>query len=140
MELLRTQPTHTAFSQPWFDACNAGRLLIQRCESCAEYQFYPRILCSHCGAAKPAWVEAAGQADIVSFTVVRRAVSKAYSAPYVVALVRLVEGPTMMSQIVDADPEGISIGDRVDVQFEAWDEDQAMPVFTLSKKQEVKSP
>ncbi|MFK8040926.1 Zn-ribbon domain-containing OB-fold protein [Congregibacter sp.] len=129
--MLRTQPTRSAFSEPWFKACNEGRLLIQRCESCGHHQFYPRIVCRNCGAAEPAWVEASGKGLIVSFTVVRRPISEAYAAPYVVALVDLEEGPRMMGNIVSAPLEGLGIGMAVSLQFESWGDDVALPVFTL---------
>ena len=67
----------------------------------------------------------------------RRAVSSAYTAPYVVVLVDLDEGPRMMSQLVDVDPDGdaIGVGVRVSVDFSAWDDDVAMPVFRLLEEQ-----
>ena len=68
---------------------------------------------------------------IASFTVVRRAVSKAYDAPYVVALIDLAEGPRMMSTLVDVDPESVAIGQSVTVAFADWSEDISMPVFNV---------
>lgn len=128
--MLRTQPPRSALSEPWFDACNNGRLLIQHCRSCASYQFYPRIVCRACGAGDPQWVEACGRGLIASFSIVRHAISEAYSAPYVVALVDLQEGPRLMTNIVNCDLEQISIGMRVSLQFESWGDGLSMPVFT----------
>jgi len=130
--MLRTQPTRSAFSEPWFQACSEGRLLIQRCNDCGHYQFYPRIVCRDCGAREPAWVEASGRGLLASFTVVRRPVTEAYQAPYVVALVDLEEGPRMMSNIVSALPEDLEIGMAVSLRFESWSDDVALPVFTLA--------
>ncbi len=129
--MLRTQPTRSALSEPWFDACKHERLLIQQCSACGSYQFYPRILCTHCDARDPTWVEASGSGRIASFTVVRRAVSEAYEAPYVVALVDLEEGPRLMTNIVDCAPEAVRIGARVSVRFEPWGADVDLPVFAL---------
>lgn len=128
--MLRTQPTRTAFSAPWFEACSEGRLLIQHCETCGHYQFYPRVFCTNCGGAQPAWVEASGNGRIASFTIVRRPVSSAYEAPYVVALVTLEEGPRMMSNIVDCDTHTLRIGDQLTVSFERWSDEVSLPVFT----------
>lgn len=71
---------------------------------------------------------------IASFTVVRRAVSPAYQAPYVVALIDLAEGPRMMSAIVDAEPEQLAVGVTVAVDFQAWSDDISLPVFRLRQK------
>lgn len=135
--MQRTQPVKSSFSAPWFEACNDGRLLLQRCGTCSQFQFYPRILCAHCGADTPAWAEASGDATLASFTVVRRAVSKAYTTPYVVALVQLAEGPQLMSHIVDVESDALRIGMPLTLRFEAWSEDTSMPVFTPVEKQEV---
>ena len=137
--MLRTQPTRTAFSEPWFSACAEGRLLIQRCEDCGHYQFYPRVICSSCASSNVQWVEASGKARLTSFSVVRRAVSRAYEAPYVVALVELQEGPRMMSNIIDVDPQTVRIGAPLSVRFESWSDEVTLPVFTVATAQEVEA-
>ena len=63
---------------------------------------------------------------------VRRAISKAYDAPYIVALIDLDEGVRMMSNVVDADPEQVSVGDSVTVDFENWSDELRLPVFRLA--------
>ena len=128
----RTQPTRTALSEPWFEGCNRGELLLQQCTSCAAHQFYPRTLCTRCGSAALAWVESSGSGQVASFTVVRRPVSKAYQAPYVVALVELAEGPRLMTNIVGCAPEEVCIGMPVTVTFESWSDDVSLPVFTAA--------
>jgi uncharacterized OB-fold protein len=62
---------------------------------------------------------------------VRRPVSPAFAAdvPYVVALVTLAEGPTMMTKIVGCAPERVTIGMEVVVIFEDWTEDISIPKF-----------
>lgn len=131
--MRRIQPAPSGLARHWFAACREGRLLLQRCRCCARFQFYPRTICAHCHSADPAWVQAEGVGSIASFTVVRRAVSPAYVAPYVIALVDLVEGPRMMTQIVACEPEDLSIGRAVRVRFEPWADESYMPVFTLQE-------
>ena len=74
-------------------------------------------------------MEASGAGRVASFTVVRRAVSEAYAAPYVVALVDLAEGPRLMTNIVECAPEAVRVGLDVTVRFEAWADDVTLPVF-----------
>ena len=66
---------------------------------------------------------------------VRRPVSEAYAAdiPYVVALIELDEGPTMMSNVVECNPEALKIGDPVRVLFEDWSKDISIPMFSPAK-------
>jgi uncharacterized OB-fold protein len=124
-------PVSTPLTEPFWEACRRHELLIQHCGSCGAYQFYPRTLCTACGAAAPDWARASGQAQVKSFTIVRRAVSEAYAAdaPYVVALVELAEGPTLMTNIVGCAPEDVAIGMAVEVAFDDWPEGVTVPKF-----------
>ena len=130
-KIPRIQPPETEVSRPFWEGCIAGELRLQYCRSCARYQFYPRIICSHCGAGEPEWRAVSGAGHIASFSVVRRGISRAYPAPYVVALIDLDEGPRMMSSIVDASPELVTVGAAVDVKFENWGAEHVLPVFCL---------
>ena len=40
----------------------------------------------------------------------------------------------MMSTVIDADPDQVSIGDAVTVDFESWSEDFSLPVFRLTER------
>ena len=79
-------------------------------------------MCSHCGSRALNWRAVSGKGRIASFTVVRRGVSSAYEAPYVVALIDLQEGPRMMSQIVELNPDttDLRVGAEVEVSFAVW--------------------
>lgn len=125
----RNFPPPSALSDAFYAGCREGSLLLQQCGDCDGWQFYPRILCSHCGSRSLHWRAASGRGCIATFTVVRQPVSPAYEAPYVVALVDLEEGPRMMSHIVGCDPESVRVGDAVAVQFEDWSDTLTMPVF-----------
>ena len=101
MSGARDVPVPTPETAPFWEGCREGRLLIQHCAACGHRQFYPRLLCTACGATAPAWIEASGRAVVESFTIVRQAIapSRAPDVPYVLALVRLDEGPTLMTNI-----------------------------------------
>jgi uncharacterized OB-fold protein len=60
---------------------------------------------------------------------VRRPVSKAYDAPYVIALIDLPEGVRMMAQVEGVDVDTVSVGLSVKAQFEAWSDEVTLPVF-----------
>lgn len=126
-------PQPTALSAPYWRAAREGRLVVQRCESCGHAQFYPRSLCTRCSSERLAWSACSGRGRVKTFTVIRRAVSAAYEAdvPYVVALIELEEGPTLMSNVVACAPEALRIGASVRVRFDAWSADVSVPVFTL---------
>ena len=124
-------PRPTPDTQPFWDACRKHRLLIQHCKSCGHHQFYPRLVCSECLGLELEWVEASGRGVVRSFTILRQAISPAYAddVPYVVALIRLEEGPTMMSNVVDCDAESVHIGMAVEVLFSAYTDEITVPQF-----------
>lgn len=106
--------------------------MLERCQSCKAWQFYPRGFCTACGGEQVAFEQASGRGVIRSFTIIRRAVLPAYKndLPFAVALIKLDEGPVMMSRVVtDGASESLQIGRRVTVEFQPWAEGQQLPVF-----------
>ncbi len=89
--LDKNLPQPTAETAADWEGCRKHQLLIQRCTQCGHYQFYPRIVCTACMSDGVEWVQASGYGRVSSFTIIRRAVSKAYAAevPYVIALIEL---------------------------------------------------
>ncbi len=122
-------PKETELSTPYWQGCRDGVLYMQSCDGCGLFQFYPRTICSHCGDKQLQWLPVSGRGRVLSFSVVRRGISPAYEAPYVVALIALEDGPTMMSGIQTQDPATVRVGARVEVVFESWDEEVAVPMF-----------
>jgi hypothetical protein len=94
-------------------------------------QFYPRSLCTVCASLRLEWVAASGRGRVASYTIVRRPLSEAWAAevPYVVALIELEEGPTMMSNVIGCEVGQLRTGLAVEVLFEPWSADIAVPKF-----------
>ena len=118
-------------TEVWWESCREHELMIQRCSKCGAFQFYPRIICSSCASGQIEWVQSAGRGKVVTFTICRVPVAEAYAAdvPYVVALIQLQEGPTMMSNIVNCDSDSVFSGMEVEVVFEIWNDEITMPQF-----------
>jgi uncharacterized OB-fold protein len=108
-----------------FEAASAGKLLVPHCNACGRSHWYPRGICPHCFSQNLAWNEASGKGTIYSFSIMRRA-----EVPYVMAYVTLEEGPTMMTNIVDCDLDGIKIGQRVTLKFVPSENGPPVPMFT----------
>lgn len=134
--LSKNLPVPDFLTQPYWDGCREGKLLLQRCAKCNRHQFYPRLFCTSCSSRQLEWSEASGRGQVLSYTVVRHAVSKAYEKdiPFIVALITLDEGPTMMSSVVQCDPEEVSIGAPVKATFQDWGAGMKLPVFRLKEK------
>ena len=114
-------PTVLPEVKPFWDATAEGRLLLPRCEDCQGLIWYPRPFCPACGSLRISWIEASGRGSVYSFTVNRRGVGDLPEyrqvGPYVLAYVELDEGPRIMTNIVECDPDSVKIGQRVEVVF-----------------------
>lgn len=118
----RPQPTlDEADTGPFWRACGEHRLTYRRTPH-GEVVFFPR-------RGRGEECESAGRGVIYTYTVVRRHGQPYFRArvPYVVALVDLDEGFRMLAE-VDADPETVRVGQRVEVGWEDHGE-IAVPVF-----------
>ncbi|HSL48523.1 MAG TPA: Zn-ribbon domain-containing OB-fold protein [Candidatus Deferrimicrobiaceae bacterium] len=118
-------PTPTPETAPFWDAAAKGRLLVKSCVACGRAHHYPRPRCPFCGSDRTEWKDSAGRGTIYSFSVMRRA-----TPPYVIAYVTLDEGPTMMTNLVDCDFDGLRIGQPVRVVWTPTDGGPPVPMFT----------
>lgn len=108
-------------TEPFWNACVEGRLLVQRCTACGTHQFYPRPFCLSCESSTLEWAETKGTGTIYSITTVRLPVTPELPPPYLLALVDLDEGPRLLTNI---EADAASIGDRVSV---AWRQREGLP-------------
>ena len=129
IELVGTRPDPRGEEATFFDYCQQGLLMIQRCLTCGRAIFYPRSVCPSCLSRQIEWVEADGRGTVFTFTVQHREpLGFKGQAPYVTAMIELVEGVRIFSRVV-ADPAAVSIGLPVQVAFATVDGSFRVPVF-----------
>ncbi len=119
-----TAPVQYPDSAPFWEAARAGKLLVKYCMECDKPHWYPRPLCPFC-LGETHWRDSAGTGEIYSVSVTRRAGPIAYAIAYV----RLDEGVTMLTNIVDCDLDAVKIGDRVRVVFKPTENGAPVPMF-----------
>jgi uncharacterized OB-fold protein len=137
-ELPAPTPLIASHSADFWAATREERFLVGHCHACDQWFWPPtRSFCPRCGKAA-SLREAAGTGSIYSYTIVRVSGAialggEAYkdAVPYVLAYVELTEGPTMLTNIVGVDPDGVTIGLPVRVEFSrtGGPEDPALPRF-----------
>jgi len=127
-------PTIEPETEPFWEAARNRRLLIQRCEACERWQYYPRPFCASCWSGDVAWAEASGEATLYTFSIVRRNDLPPFDerVPYVAAVVDLAEGPRMITEVVDCDHDAVEIGMPLDVTFRDLTDEVTIPVFRPS--------
>jgi uncharacterized OB-fold protein len=118
--MLKPQPRVTELNRPFWNGCNEGRLMIQRCAACSRAVFYPRVCCPFCRHGVLDWIQASGLGKVISHTTVQRTHHDSFNAeaPYVFAAVELEEGPCLYAQLRGAPTDGTSlIGRPVAAEF-----------------------
>lgn len=113
-------PDNAAFWQ----AAREGRLMLRYCTACGKPHWYPRVLCPFC-LGDTEWKTATGFGEIYTYSITRRVGPQ----PFCIAYVRLDEGVTMLTHIVDTDLDSVRIGQRVKVRFAATEGGPPVPVF-----------
>lgn len=129
MGLQRPLPETDTDAAPFWKGAAEHRLLIQHCKHCGNFQHYARPFCLKCHAADPEMVPASGRGVLHSFTVIHRGPYEDIPTPYVVGLVRLDEGPTMLSHVVDCDPADVKCDMALEVAYQPLREGIVLPVF-----------
>lgn len=115
----------------FWEACRRGELRLQRCLPCGAWRHHPRPMCPGCHSLDYEWAPASGRGVVHTFTIVHRPTLPAFEdqVPYNVAVVRLDEGPLMVSNLVDCVAEAIRIDLPVEVVFEPLTDTISLPKF-----------
>ena len=110
-------------------------LIGSECTHCGKQFFPPRELCSGCLSTESAWVEVSGRGEIFSYNVMHQIYHPAFAAevPYAVVVVKLAEGPKMISNLVDCPVNEIRIGMPVEVVFEPLSDEIVLPKFRRAR-------
>lgn len=119
-----------SLTEPWWEATKNEQFLIQRCRECSNYQHYPRPLCLKCSSTDLEYVPSSGRGEIYSFTVIHRAMNPAFEPPYVVALVRMSEGPVTLGNIIDVPHDDLRCDLPVAVTWEELPDGRKLPIWT----------
>ena len=91
-------------------------LVGETCDNCGVKLFPPRDVCPHCAEPAQTPFQFSGRGEVYSHTTVYNPPSGYEEfAPYTVALVKLEEGPLLTAQLTDVEPEGVSIGQPVEM-------------------------
>jgi uncharacterized OB-fold protein len=131
---MKPLPTASLESRPFWEATRQHRLAFPRCDQCRKFWFPPSGLCPHCLSDQFQWEQVSGRGIIHSFVVFHRVYDErwASSVPYTVAVIKLEEGPRMISNIVGSEPTKLRCGMRVAVRFEDASAEYSVPTFFLA--------
>lgn len=109
---------------PYWDAARAAELQLQRCSACETLRYPVSDICPSCLAVEHRWERMSGAGEVYSFGVFRHQYKPDWPVPYTVALIKLAEGPIVISDVVQCAPEDVHVGMPVSVVF-----DEGVPRF-----------
>jgi uncharacterized OB-fold protein len=131
----RILPQPTPETKHFWDGCKNGALRLQRCRACGHTYFPPRPFCPKCASAEVEVYTASGKAVLWSYIINHRPRPDIGTEPYAVALVKLDEGPLMLTNIVECPqtPEALQLDMPLRVAFAKQTDDITLPFFTPAK-------
>ena len=112
-------PEPTPTTQPFWDALAAGRVELQRCDTCGTWVFYPRARCPKCLSAALTWTEVSGEGTVYTFTVARQPTTPAFAEVEqpIIAVVELDEGVRVTTSLENVAIDDVAVGMRVGPVF-----------------------
>lgn len=105
-------------------------LRYQRCQDTGTVIWHPRAHSPDSLDGRLTTHVASGRGTVYSFSIVRQSYHPFFRArvPYVVAWVDLEEGPRLLSNVVGVDPDAVTCGMPVEVEWEEH-ESCSIPLF-----------
>jgi len=130
-DLPAKAPHPNVETQRFWDATAEGRIELAKCNQCGFIPWYPRLMCPDCQSTDMSWVTMSGNGTVYSFSVTRAGGGRAWREhlPFVLAYVELDEGPIMMTNIVDCDPDTVEVGMPVTAVFDDTGEGSSLIRF-----------
>ncbi|MDE2333556.1 MAG: Zn-ribbon domain-containing OB-fold protein [Rhodospirillales bacterium] len=112
------------YTARFWDALQQNRLMLPRCRDCGHWLFPIGPCCSNCLSDALEWTPLSGKGEVWSFIVYHHAFAPEFKdkLPYNVAIVKLDEGPRIISNVVGIANDEIRNGMRVAAQFDPVDE------------------
>jgi uncharacterized protein len=129
MNIIR--PSDEYLDEPFWRHLAAGTLHLNCCEDCGASHHPPSPVCPKCRSFNTGWKPASGKGKLKSFTEVRHPVHTLLGphVPYIITLVELEEGVTMVSGIPAGMKVDLKVGMKVECRVVRHDDRFALPYF-----------
>ena len=111
MDFEKPYPTPTPTSEPYWSALRDDRVLLQKCQACGSWNFYPRSHCSHCLSPELEWLEVSGTGTLYTYTIAHQPTAPHFAdeVPQILCMVTLDEGVRLTSTLVNVEPNQIRV-------------------------------
>lgn len=125
-------PVIDKLTKPFWDHAKAGRIAVQLCRDCGDVHFPPSPVCPHCLSENQGWRITQGRGTLESWIEFHRAYWDGFAGdlPYRVCLVRLYEGPILVTNLVGPSDHA-KLGMEVRAVFDPITDEITLPKFEL---------
>lgn len=125
-------PNTYVHTQPFWDGAKEGKFMLQYCKDTGQFQYQPRPVSIYTGSRNLEWREASGKGIIYACTVVRvPGPGIKDRIPLMAAIVELEEGVRVMANILEAEPDDMKIGQKVELVWDTLDDGVPYPAFKI---------
>jgi uncharacterized OB-fold protein len=111
----------------WREIPQRYNLIGNMCEICNKKFFPPREACPFCrrkSIGKMKEINFSGKGKVITYSIIHSASENFQNqVPYIIAIIKLDEGPNITSQIVDCDIDKVEIGMKVENTFRRINDD-----------------
>ena len=125
----RPRPAINGDNRFFWDGVARSELLIQRCTTCDQLRHPPRPMCPLCRSLEWDTVRASGLGSLHSYVITHHPRVPWLPEPNIVALVDLVEGTRLVSNLIGIDPAAVRVGMPLELCFERVDDELILPQF-----------
>ncbi len=129
-------PTPNEETEFFWEGCKHHKLLFQKCNDCGFVRWPVNILCPECLSFNYSIIESKGRGFIFTYAIYHYAYHESFKEklPYNVAIIKLNEGPMLLSNIIDCNNDELTCESPVEVVFEDIDDEVSLPKFKIIKK------
>lgn len=127
------RPAITHDNAFFWEGVQQRRLLIQKCKDCGALRHPPGPMCPKCHSLEWEAAPSAGKGEIYSFVVMHQPRLPGFKYPLPIVTVQLDEGTRLVANILGVEPEDVTIGARVTLDFQEVEPGYVLPAFRLEK-------
>lgn len=127
----RPKPVVDNWNRPFWEASVRGDLILQCCSETGKCFFPPAPVSPFTGRPYWQWVKASGLGELWSYVVFHQGYFDGMKdeLPYPVAMVKLAEGPFLLTNLIGVAPDHVKIGMKLSVRFPGGPEGFVLPQF-----------
>lgn len=134
MDFTKPYPLPTQETEPFWNGLRNEQVLLQRCDDCGKWIFYPRSNCSSCLSTELTWHQVSGEGTLHTFTVTHQATAPHFvdEVPQLIAMIDLNEGVRLTSTLVADEIDSLKVGAKVVPVFDHINDDVTLLRYRLA--------